>query len=515
MMAKQICIFDYVIAIILILSNVRIVVSLNKNNQYGTTTTNRIVARTPSTISSSIVSSTQSLRMVTTVTPTIPSSLATIPILPSAMITMRSAEIESINAMNENNDDFMQFETLHNNNQQNHHRRRRPPIVFEESTQLKTTEPDHLTDEYIVQSDAQNPRQQKHQQHQLLSTKQNQVTAVNNSMSNSNRSYTRRTGSNNIAKSATPAHNEFMNENIENKNKNENVPVVGVSMGSSRMDAQGKISNEMENKQRPTHNEQITNHNNVNLTRKIDEIIEMPIETVRDNANGTLPSNRNDFKIQSSDELNSKMIPIIISDRTDRYDDTSGSRFDERSRYLESDLNFNDDELPADINDEQQSNDNINDQLMWPSDANKFEELTLNEEIDGLRTANTENQEWTIDSPTSEAYDRSTKPISNTGNIFKVNKSNKSKSIKRLAIQSAIAPQALLEIRLNRSPPMSDTNAKQFINANSFRYIINLYDQYEWNIDYMRNGLSDKCVTEMDDYLNALRRGATWAAKGK
>ena len=93
--------------------------------------------------------------------------------------------------------------------------------------------------------------------------------------------------------------------------------------------------------------------------------------------------------------------------------------------------------------------------------------------------------------------------------------------MKRLAVASGVAapppqpPQPLLEIRLNKSPPMSPRNEKQFINSQSFRFISNLYDQYEWDANELRKVLSPRCSSDMYVYLDALAKGKIWAAKGK
>lgn len=165
---------------------------------------------------------------------------------------------------------------------------------------------------------------------------------------------------------------------------------------------------------------------------------------------------------------------------------TTGGR---RSRYEEFDLGPDDDSLSTD--------DDSND------DAD-FEELTLDTDTDGSTTQR----------PTLNASTR--QPFISTQNIYKITKSKKSKSLKRSSSSAAtMLAQPLLEIRLSKATSKTFGTEKQFNDVNAFRYITELFDQYEWNADEIRDDISGRCASDLDTFVDALVNGKAWATKGK
>lgn len=160
-----------------------------------------------------------------------------------------------------------------------------------------------------------------------------------------------------------------------------------------------------------------------------------------------------------------------------------------RSRYEEFDLGPDDDSLPT--------GDDSND------DAD-FEELTLDTDTDASTTQR----------PTVNASTRP--PFISTQNIYKVSKSTKSKSLKRSSSSAAtMVAQPLLEIRLSKAASKTFGTEKQFNDVNAFRYITELFDQYEWNVDEIRDDISASCASDLETFLDALANGKAWATKGK
>lgn len=162
---------------------------------------------------------------------------------------------------------------------------------------------------------------------------------------------------------------------------------------------------------------------------------------------------------------------------------TTGGR---RSRYEEFDL---DEPLPTD--------DDAND------DAS-FEELTLDTDPDATSTVR----------PVVTASTR--QPFISTQNIYKITKSTKSKSLKRSSSgTAAVLAQPLLEIRLSKPTSQTFGTEKQFNDVNAFRYITELFDQYQWNADDVRDDISSRCASDLDTFIRALVDGKAWATKGK
>lgn len=513
-MAKQIYILSYVIAIILILSNVKIV-SANKNNQYATSTTTTAFATAfADGTDDPVAVSSATQQSHTTAANALP------------MSTVRSVETKSISALHDGIE-FMQ-QTLHNtsstideeskqsNDQKEVHKQVKRPLSSGNHADRKH--------EYLVQQDdGENPKQ-------LLSTMQPLLSMYDLQQPNPNGKRHNHAQQRIDQHSATPFtyHDKFMNENENKKTVN------AIESNTATTTAQMRIASSTEHN-RPTkrinsgqsNDDNVNNNNNNNDSRQTDEITSMPMKNVRDNVNAT-----SDTVFRVNDESVgvtnvNKTLAIdkgnLSTDDTDNdggvgsfsLEDPSDLKFNERSRYLETDLD--DFSLPeANV---EQTDVNVNDQLAWPDDASEFEELTLDDD-DGIKsTVNMQARSWTQDSPSvesaHEAESISPSPIS-THNILKISKPNKSKSMKRLAAAPPPhLPQALLEIRLNKSPPLSTANEKQFINSHSFRYISNLYNQYEWDANDLRNVLSPRCASDMYVYLDALVKGKIWAAKGK
>lgn len=158
-----------------------------------------------------------------------------------------------------------------------------------------------------------------------------------------------------------------------------------------------------------------------------------------------------------------------------------------RSRYEEFDL---DEPLPTD------------DDSIGADDAS-FEELTLDTDTDATSTQR----------PAATASTRP--PFISTQNIYKITKSTKSKSLKRSSSAATTAiEQPLLEIRLSKATSKTFGTEKQFNDVNAFRYITELFDQYQWNADDVRDDISGRCANDLDTFLRALIDGKAWATKG-
>lgn len=137
-----------------------------------------------------------------------------------------------------------------------------------------------------------------------------------------------------------------------------------------------------------------------------------------------------------------------------------------------------------------------------------FEELTLDTDTDATSTSR----------PTAIASTRH--PFVSTKNIYKITKSTKSKSLKRSSMSSssgttALDAQPLLEIRLSKASSKTFGTEKQFNDINAFRYITELFDQYQWNVDDVRDDISGRCASDLDTFVHALVDGKAWATKGK
>lgn len=514
-MAKQICILGYVITIILILSNIRNVYT-NKNNQY-VTTTSKITSTTytvDGTDNLATISSTQQTNM------NMDTDLYAVP----SMATMRSTEIKPINVLHDNND-FMQ-RTLHNQhstiveepNQYNDQiivntQVERKNDAHRQNEKSQRQQQQHLVErQYIVQQDTENSKQ-------LLSTLSIHETH------NTDTIFEHTTSS---SASAFTHHNKFMNEtktvhttaivdsNTNNNNNNNHTIVSSVQLSSDA------IKNAQSNKHNQATMRVNVNNDDDDDARKSDEITSMPMKIIRDNVNATsdmvnktltLTSNSNSSRNVQINPIPSNDDNVFSETEIDAtfQQQQQQHQFEERSRYLETDLDFNDE-----LSDEAVDS-SINDKITWPNeDRNKFDELNLNDS-DENENENENDENWSIDSPIVESREQitSTSKIP-AQNILKISKPNKSKSMKRLTVaQPPLSPQALQEIRLNKSPTMLNSNGKQFINSNSFRYITDLYDQYEWDVDSFRSNLGTKCASDMDVYLYALNSGKTWAARGK
>lgn len=569
-MAKQIYILGYVIAIILILSNVKII-SANKNNQYATTT---VAASTTTTSTAAIatalvgtddpvaVSSTQQFHTTTANTHPM-----------SKMVTVRSVETTKSISVLHDGVEFMQ-QTLHNtsstideepsesNSQKEVHKQvERPQSKSNSDSNGNSDNSEQQRQrEYLVQRDVENPKQ-------LLSTMHS--LSMHDLQPNPNEkrhNHAQVIQQRNDVHSATPLtyHDKFMNENKKARNAIESN--AGETVSSATATTTTIINDETRNVQSNKYNrplERINSGEMVAVTaaalasaavaittdnnddsRKSDEIIAVPMKIViRDNVNATSDAvfrvnDKNDDVTKVNKTLafgNGKLSADDIKNRSDDVDNVSSFsleehsdnlKFNERSRYLETDLDdFNFDEVPEPGYD--QTDVNVNDQVEWPSDANKFEELTLDDEDDDdddednnnddddneKSPAKIQSRSWTKES-TAESI---TSSPAGTQNILKISKSNKSKSIKRLALTGPLPqqPQPMLEIRLNKSPSMSFRNEKQFINSQSFRYISNLYNQYQWDANELRKVLSPRCSSDMYVYLDALAKGKIWAARGK
>lgn len=593
-MAKQICILGYVIAIILILSNVKNV-SSNKNNQY---------AMTPTTTTTTTATATEAIETTTldigepfhTSTSTSASASLTNAYPMSKMVTAQSSktsavETKSISALHGKATEFMQ-QTLHNKSltttineelsMQRHHKHEvHKPIEQSQNDGTDSSKIQHQQQQhYMVHSDAKNPKKQ------LLSS-----ALVHNdgdaSLKAEQRQQQQPQHNDYIANIPLVYHDKFMNENKKALDVIESTTAdAAETVETTTVKVMAFHGNEMQslkhNQPLQRINDSETNDdNNSNNgsdgdddSRKSDEMMAMPMKILRDNVNATSDAGAVAairFHHSSNDNSAMKVNKTSFTDDSGRFNandadtDAMGSAkrvdthldpaFNVRSRYLETDLDFDGGEL----HDEQSGaagDVNVNDQLDWASDANKFEELSLNDDFDddvnddsdsdndgnerdghhkvataaaaAATTTNMQARSWASDLPDIESHERinATATPTPTQNILKISKPNKSKSIKHMPIATAEAvvsasappqpPQPLLEIRLSKQPPMtSSAIEKEFINSHSFPFITELYDQYEWNADELRHVLSRKCASEMYVFLEALERGKTWAAKGK
>lgn len=554
MMAKQIYILGYVIAIILILSNVKIV-STNKNNQYATTTatTSTTAAAFEAALDGTddpAVSSTQQFHTSTSTSTSSTTSTANAYPM-SKMVTVQSTvETKSISALHGRATEFMQ-QSLHNTSstideepsmQQPHDQKevhkqvKRPQSDSNSNSSSSNNNNDNINSDnneqqrqgkYLVQSDAKNPKQ-------LLSTvqpKPNEKWHNHAHVTQPDDDYSATA----TVKTPTPPshHDEFMNENKKTPNaieSNTGITMVSPATEEPAAAAAAAIaSNEMRNAQLTKHAHPLERINgdsdNNDDSRKTDEITGVPMKTmVRDNVNATSDAvfrvNENNGitkvnKTFSSDSGNFNSDSVMNARRADATPDPDGTfsnePFNERSRYLETDL----DESP-------ETDVNVDDQLDWSSDAS-FEELTLDEKVDGFGGGGEQSDDemqarsWLDDeSPgvgSKESISLSSTAKTATQNILKISKPNKSKSIKRLAAAPP-TPQALLEFRLSKTASVSTAFEEQFINSQSFHFITSLYDQYEWDANELQAVLTEKCANDMDVYLDALVHGKTWAAKG-
>lgn len=75
-------------------------------------------------------------------------------------------------------------------------------------------------------------------------------------------------------------------------------------------------------------------------------------------------------------------------------------------------------------------------------------------------------------------------------------------------------PQALSEIRLSKPSVETVGSAGELNDVNAYRYITELFDQYEWNVDDVRDNISGRCASDLDTFLQALADGKGWAIKG-
>lgn len=550
------CILGYVIAIILILSNVKIVFA-NKNNQYATTTATTATTARPfenaldGTDDPVAVSSTQQFHTSTSNENAV-SELAT---------TARNVGTKSISALH-GGVEFMQ-QTLHNTSstlaeESRQQRKNLKEVQYKQVERALNINSGNSNDqqqrmhsEYLVQQDDDNENPK-----QLLSTMQ-PLSLQRDRQPNPNekRHNHAQVIQQHNDRSATPLsyHDRFMNENKKTPNaieSNTGITVTPVNSAKMRNAQLNKHNQPFErnnssnssgssgsniNSSSTTESVGVASVDNNDDSRKTDEITAMPMKIVRehrDNVNATSDAvfrvNESDaiptlnktstFDNNGSSSANDMAYAKHMVDSDDEDDDrdspfslesSSNQKFNERSRYLETDL----DELPE-ASDNEQDDINVNDQLEWPDDANQFEELTLNDDENIETQPSIQARSWNENSPNIGSRESIT--AAPTHNILKLTKSNKSKAMKRVAAAPPPqSPQALLEIRLNKSlPPMSTENEKQFINSQSFRYITNLYDQYEWDADELRLVLSRKCASDMDVYLDALARGKIWAAKG-
>ncbi|XP_031632725.1 uncharacterized protein LOC116346685 [Contarinia nasturtii] len=571
MMAKQTYpyILGYVITIILILSNVKIV-SSNEKNQYATTTT-AAAATTTSTATafpnaalevtdvSVAISSTQRFHAATT---------STAHVYPMSKMTLHNTSSTTLDEEpskpNDQKEVHKQVDRPTNSGKNSSNRMR----INNNSNSNSNVEQQRQND-YLVQQDAENPKQLLSSIHSLSLQDAVDVQA-NLSEKNHNHAQVIIQQRNDVQSTTPPLiyHDQFMNEY---KKTPSNAIESSTASSAEVLPAKAKTNIEMRYVQPNEHNEPLEHNNGASIShgsssgrtvsgnrrseigtnddnnnddsRKSDEITSMPMKIVRDNVNvasdavSRLNSEESDGATKVNKTFafdNSKLLSTDNNNNNNKYqrrehrddgidDDDSFSleesshlKFNERSRYLETDLDEFDNDEP------EQSDVNVNDQLEWPSD--KFEELTL-DDIDDMnkKSTNIHARSWTKDD-SMDSLQESITPRTATAqqNILKISKSNKSKSIKRLAVGSATVsdaapppqlPQALLEIRLNKSPPMSPPNEKQFIKSQSFRFITNLYDQYEWDADELRKVLSPRCASDMYVYLDALIKGKIWAAK--
>ncbi|XP_055297842.1 uncharacterized protein LOC129566166 isoform X2 [Sitodiplosis mosellana] len=481
----------------------------------------------------------------------------------SKMVTVQSVvETKSISALHDGAE-FMQH-TLHNTSSTIDEESTSKPNdqkevqkQVEERPQSQSSSVQQRQSEYLVQQNAENPKQLLSTMHSMLSMHDLQPNP-----NEKRHNHAQVIQQHNDVHSTTPLtyHDKFMNENKKTWNAIEsNAGATTTVLSPATVTAATITSDEMRNAQSNKHNQPVERisggetttvaataavttaiyTDNNDDSRKSDEITSVPMKIVRANVNATSDAvfrvkDESDGVTEVNKTLASdyagKLTTDDIKNRSDddadnvdsfSLEDSHHLKFNERSRYLETDLDdFNLDEPGF-----EQIDVNVNDQLEWPSDANKFEELTLDDEdddddddFDGNNNHKSptkiQSRSWTKESPAIESITSS--PVA-THNILKISKSNKSKSMKRLVATATapppLQPQPLLEIRLNKSPSVSPRNEKQFINSKSFRYISNLYDQYEWDADELRKVLSPRCSSDMYVYLDALAKGKIWATR--
>lgn len=539
-------ILGYVIAIILILSNVKIVFA-NENNQYATTTTTTTTAAATSTAFANALEGTDDPVAVSSTQQLHTSTSSAYPVSELATL-VRSVETKSISASH--SAEFMQHK-LHNTSstidEEPKQRRKIQQEVLHKQVEraLSTTTSNSSSNdqqqqrqesvhgEDLVQQD-ENPKQLLSPMHSM-SIQRDRQPNPNEKRHNHAHAIQQH---NDHSTAPLSYHDKFMNGNEKTVNaieSNVGITVTPVSDGKMRNAQLNKHNQQLErissSDSSDSNRRYSESADNNDDSHKTDEITAMPMKIVREHRANVNATSDAVFRVNESDGItkvnktsavgsgdlsaNDMANPKHMADSDDddnpfSLEDSPNQKFNERSRYLETDL----DEL-ADASFEQEDV-NANDQLEWTDDANQFEELTLNEDDTYKSHTNMQARSWNKNVLSIESHESITKtPSIGTHNILKLTKTNKSKAIKRVAVASPPQmPQALLEIRLNKSPMMSTANERQFINSQSFRYITNLYDQYEWDADELRNILSPKCASDMDVYLDALNMGKIWAAKG-
>lgn len=485
-MAKQICIFGYIIAIILILSNVRNVSTLNENDEYAAP--HRLAALSSSASSlpalplaaqhhaaaapaaaahkndATPIASTQTNRMKST---------AADPL--SAIRATRLAQQPPSNAFHDNGGNFMQ-----------------PPLHNQ-----RVTLNQQIEQHYLVQRDAQNLHQ--YEQSQLLSNRR----IPHESHNTTNRKI------------------QFMNESVKHAMNQRNDTVASAAAaaavdddgGSALFDDDGndddsKTVQSTEHIQTTERNKHTISLNSTDAQRSIDdEITSMPMtQNARDNGNGSPVDTTFARRLHHTDNIQHN--DQRISTKPLRFDDmeypATEHLHSERSRYLESDLDF-DDVLP-----------DTDDKIAWTDDEmdgiSQTKLPSSNDDGDGIddeeESADAAEHRWSIEEPITQPPENQRSQF--TDNIYRVAKPNRTRIPKHLTANNAAAlmPQALHDI----PDKMGSESASDGMN---FHHITDLYDQYEWHADDFRRSVSRRCAVDMQRFLAALIKGEEWAVKGK
>lgn len=308
---------------------------------------------------------------------------------------------------------------------------------------------------------------------------------------------------------------DFMNERSEGFQitKNNKIQAKNVEIANARKIANKHINNTVSDDGKNEQNDKLMPAAMLmELTTQTDDASGKDVVT--SNISRTMDERRDD------EYTNEKQI-LKIETKTTTTNINDGNEFSmlngERSRYEEINLDFDSD---TDNNNDRISNGatmvseyNPKRHKEWPmtnreditdDGSNTFEELSLNDETEEFLSSSNEMTTSTS-TPTSNQW---------TQNIYKVTKPNKSKGKRPL---KASAPQPMHAIRLTKesesSLPLDDE--KPFIDREIFHIITELFDQFKWNMDIVRDKISVLCANDLEVYLRALVDGKTWAAKGK
>lgn len=149
------------------------------------------------------------------------------------------------------------------------------------------------------------------------------------------------------------------------------------------------------------------------------------------------------------------------------------------NKFEEFDLKSDDEQLPSD------------------DFADGFQELSLDDAL--------ENSKETSD----KALQKDKMPLHKDHNIYKIARSSKAKMMKSVRVEPVKSTATIGNNAILTTEVLSSGN-----NGSIFNHITNMYDQFLWNINEIKNSVGTKCANDMQVYLKALERGQSWALKG-